>query len=105
MSNQSACAPSTRAARHRRSLRRPIVSLSAATTARRWLTKQDDTLHGPALLVSESFVVARLSGRDPIGQRVQFEPEGPWSTIVGVVGDVRYHSRATVRTGDLCPAV
>jgi predicted permease len=58
----------------------------------RWLSGQDDTPPGRSLLVSQSFAATRLGGLDPIGQRVHFEPDGPWSTIVGVVGDVRYHS-------------
>ena len=34
----------------------------------------------------------RRPDRDPIGQRVHFEPDGPSSTVVGVVGDIRQHS-------------
>jgi putative ABC transport system permease protein len=57
----------------------------------RWLSGEDDTPPGHSLLVSQSFATMRLGGLDPIGQRVHFEPDGPWSTIVGVVGDVRHH--------------
>jgi putative ABC transport system permease protein len=66
-------------------------ALGISLVAGRWLSAQDDTPPGRSLLVSESFVATRLAGLDPIGQRVQFEPDGPWSTIVGIVGDVRQH--------------
>src|SRR5262249_61600753 len=59
--------------------------------AGRWWIGQDDTPPELPLLVSESFAATRLSGLDQIGQRVHFEPDGPWSTIVGVVGDIRQH--------------
>jgi putative ABC transport system permease protein len=66
-------------------------ALGVPLLAGRWLTAQDDPPHGDSLLVSESFAATRLGGLDPIGQRVHFEPGGPWSTVVGVVGDVRQH--------------
>jgi len=50
-----------------------------------------------AVLVNESFAKRRFGGRSPIGARVRFGPqitEGQWSTIVGVVGDVRHTSLA-----------
>jgi putative ABC transport system permease protein len=59
--------------------------------AGRWLGGQDDTPPGRSLLVSQSFATTRLGGLNPIGQAVHFEPNGAWSTIVGVVGDVRHH--------------
>jgi hypothetical protein len=66
-------------------------ALGVPLLAGRWLSGQDDTPPGRTLLVSHSFATTRLSGLDPIGQRVHFEPDGPWSTIVGVVGDMRQH--------------
>jgi len=52
-----------------------------------------------AVLLSESFARRKFPGRDPIGQRVRIGPEigrpdGQWSTIVGVVGDVKQASLA-----------
>jgi putative ABC transport system permease protein len=66
-------------------------ALGVPLLAGRWLNGQDDSPRGGSLLVSQSFATTRLGGLDPIGQRVHFEPGGPWSTIVGVVGDVRHH--------------
>jgi putative ABC transport system permease protein len=51
-----------------------------------------------AVLINESFAARRFAGRDPIGQRVRIgpfnRPDGPWGTIVGVVGDVKQASLA-----------
>jgi putative ABC transport system permease protein len=53
-----------------------------------------DTAGQPgAAIVNESFARRFLGGRDPIGQRIRQggdNPEIPWLTIVGVVGDVRH---------------
>jgi predicted permease len=43
----------------------------------------------PVAVVNESFVRAFLSGREPLGSRVNFGGE-TWWTVVGVVGDVRH---------------
>jgi putative ABC transport system permease protein len=40
-------------------------------------------------VVSERLVRQLWPGSDPIGARVRVEPDKPWATIVGVVGDVR----------------
>jgi predicted lysophospholipase L1 biosynthesis ABC-type transport system permease subunit len=51
-----------------------------------------------AVLINESFAARRFAGRNPIGQRVRIgpfnRPDGPWGTIVGVVGDVKQSSLA-----------
>ena len=52
-----------------------------------------------AVLISESLANQKFPGQDPIGQRVQLGPSnGPWHTIVGVVGDVR---QASLSASDL----
>jgi predicted permease len=46
-----------------------------------------------AIIVSESFARRHLRNRDPLGQRIRQggdNPEIPWLTVVGVVGDVRH---------------
>jgi putative ABC transport system permease protein len=59
----------------------------------------DDRPNTPqAVLINESFAARRFAGRDPIGERVKIgpfnRPDGPWGTIVGVVGDVKQASLA-----------
>jgi predicted permease len=52
-----------------------------------------------AVVISESLANQRFPGQDPIGQRVQLGPsDGPWHTIVGVVGNVR---QASLSASDL----
>jgi putative ABC transport system permease protein len=59
----------------------------------RFLTVHDGAEDPPAVLVSESLARIRFAGTDPIGRRIQLGTQqegGPWLTIAGVVGDVRY---------------
>jgi putative ABC transport system permease protein len=52
------------------------------------LLTRADTEAAPAAVVSETFARRRFGGRDAIGRRLRFD-DGPWLTIVGIVGDVR----------------
>lgn len=48
-----------------------------------------------AAVLNESFAKRRFPGLDPIGQRLHVgRDDGPWFTIVGVVGDVKHTSLA-----------
>ena len=48
-----------------------------------------------AVVISESLAKHRFGDQEPIGQRVKLGPsDGPWHTIVGVVGDVKQTSLA-----------
>jgi putative ABC transport system permease protein len=51
-----------------------------------------------AVVINESFAARRFAGREPLGARVRIgpfnRPDGPWGTIVGVVGDVKQASLA-----------
>ena len=52
-----------------------------------------------AIVISESIADRRFRGQDPIGRRMRVGPEidrrdGPWHTIVGVVGNVKQTSLA-----------
>jgi len=52
-----------------------------------------------AVLINESFASRKFPGQDPIGQRLHIGPnDGPWYTIVGVVGDVKQTSLAVNQT-------
>jgi len=55
------------------------------------LTDQDREGAPLVALISQGFARRVLGGEDPVGQRIKFGgPEGPWATIVGVVGDVHH---------------
>jgi putative ABC transport system permease protein len=48
-----------------------------------------------AVLINEAFARRSFGDRDPIGQRLHLGPDdGPWQTVVGVVGDVKQTSLA-----------
>jgi predicted permease len=59
---------------------------------------ESDRFDDPGVIaVNEAFARRHYPDRDPIGRRVQsgnFDPEGNWLTIVGVVGDVVYEAGA-----------
>ncbi len=63
----------------------------------RGITERDRTDSEPVLLVSRSAALAFWGGADPIGSRVRVgDPDnGPWRTVVGVVGDVRHLDAAS----------
>src|SRR5258706_2660535 len=48
-----------------------------------------------AVVISESLARAKFPGKEPIGQRLRAGPPNrPWSSVVGVVGDIRQASLA-----------
>ncbi len=52
-----------------------------------------------AMVINESFAKRAFPGTDPIGKRLHIGPaNGPWYTIVGVVGDVKQQSLAMGET-------
>jgi putative ABC transport system permease protein len=59
-----------------------------------------DTAHSPpVVLISESLANSKFQDGDPIGQRLRLGAnDGPWCTVVGVVGDVRQTSLAVSQT-------
>ena len=63
-------------------------AMAIPVLAGRAFEESDSTQSQPVAIVSRSFVVAYLDGRDPVGLRFQFGPAGE-RAIVGVVGDVR----------------
>jgi putative ABC transport system permease protein len=59
----------------------------------RLLNEYDTANTSPVVLISESLARSIFQDADPIGQRLRLGAnDGPWSTIVGVVGDVKQAS-------------
>ena len=59
----------------------------------RLLNEHDTANSPPVVLISESLARNKFQDEDPIGQRLRLGGSaGPWSTIVGVVGDVKQTS-------------
>ncbi len=66
-------------------------ALSIPVIEGRVFTPQD-TMQAPrAVVISERLARTHFPGQSPIGLRLKpGDPEGPWYTVVGVVGDVRH---------------
>jgi len=68
----------------------------------RLLDESDRADAPPSFLISESLAIQTFATADPIGQRVRFGPDSdgsrPWGTVVGVVGDVKQQSLASLNT-------
>jgi putative ABC transport system permease protein len=61
----------------------------------RLLDAHDTAAGQAAVVINESFARRRFGAADPSGRRLRFGPDqGPWFTIVGVVGDVKQTSLA-----------
>ena len=65
----------------------------------RALDAHDRTGAPLAVVISETLARRRFSGVDPVGQRMRIGPaDGPWFTVVGVVGDVKQGSLNATNT-------
>lgn len=65
----------------------------------RLLNAHDTANSPPVVLISESLARGQFQDQDPIGQRLRLGAnDGPWSTIVGVVGDVKQTSLTASQT-------
>jgi putative ABC transport system permease protein len=61
----------------------------------RLLNEHDVADAPPAVLISESLAKSKFPDQDPLGQRLRIGPnDGPWNTVVGVVGNVKQTSLA-----------
>lgn len=65
----------------------------------RLLNAHDTADTPPVVLISESLARSKFQDQDPIGQRLRLGGnDGPWSTIVGVAGDVKQTSLTVSQT-------
>ena len=49
----------------------------------------------PVVIVNQAFANRFFAGKDAIGQQLRKNPDAPWSTVVGVVQDIRNESLET----------
>jgi putative ABC transport system permease protein len=56
----------------------------------RAFTESDDLDAAPVSIISESVARRYWPGQNPIGKRLKFLAEYPWTTVVGVTADTRY---------------
>ena len=65
----------------------------------RLLNEHDTANTPPVVLISESLARSKFQNEDPLGQRLRLGAnDGPWSTVVGVVGDVKQTSLTSDQT-------
>jgi predicted permease len=69
--------------------------------AGREFTDLDTDQSPPAVIISETMARSLFApGVDPLGKRIRLgtsSPDGPWLTIVGIAGDVRYRELQDIR--------
>jgi putative ABC transport system permease protein len=53
------------------------------------LPELTDSISNRMVVVNRSMAEKYWPGADPVGRRIRFGNDGPWITVVGVVGDVR----------------
>jgi predicted permease len=58
----------------------------------RGFTAADGPEAAPVVVINEAMARRVFGSEDPIGQHVRMgpNPSGPWSTVVGVIGDIRH---------------
>ena len=70
-----------------------VEAMSIPLRRGRLLDEHDTADNSPAVLISESLAKSKFRDEDPIGQRLRIGPnDGPWNTVVGVVGNVKQTS-------------
>ncbi|HXO40764.1 MAG TPA: FtsX-like permease family protein, partial [Thermoanaerobaculia bacterium] len=68
-----------------------LATMRIPLLAGRAFTAGDRAGSPAVVLVNRTFAQRVWPGREPLGRRVRLgDPDGPWRTVVGVVGDVRH---------------
>jgi predicted permease len=67
-----------------------FATMGIPTIAGDGLPEVADSLSGGKVVINRTLAAQYWPGEDPIGRRIRlFNPEGPWLTVSGIVGDVR----------------
>jgi predicted permease len=68
-----------------------FAAMSIPLIAGRYFTEADDSNAGKPIIINQRFAQLYFAHRNPLGGRIRQE-DNQWSTIVGVVADVRHSS-------------
>jgi len=80
-------------AEFRRSVFDYFATMGIPVRRGRAFTAQDGPNAPPVCVINEAMARQMFPGEDPVGKRIKFgTTDGPWSTIVGVIGDIRHSS-------------
>jgi predicted permease len=76
----------------RRAMHDYFVAMGIPIKRGRGFTAEDGPNAPPVVIVNEAMARRVFGTDDPIGQHVRMgpNPSGPWSTVVGVIGDIRH---------------
>ena len=76
----------------RRAMHDYFVTMGIPIKRGRGFTAEDGPNAPPVVVVNETMARKVFGSDDPIGQHVRIgpNPSGPWSTVVGVIGDIRH---------------
>jgi predicted permease len=76
----------------RRAMHNYFSAMGIPIVKGRGFSLEDGPMAPPIVVINQTMARRLFGGEDPIGQRVRMGPgpSGPWSTIVGVIGDVRH---------------
>jgi putative ABC transport system permease protein len=76
----------------RRAMHDYFVAMGIPIKRGRGFTAEDGPNAPPVVVVNEAMARRVFGTDDPIGQHVRMgpNPSGPWSTVVGVIGDIRH---------------
>ncbi|HEX8144061.1 MAG TPA: ABC transporter permease [Pyrinomonadaceae bacterium] len=68
-----------------------FLTIGAPLVRGRMFTERDDENAPRVAIINESAARHRWGGEDPVGKRVSLDNGATWTTIVGVVGDVKQY--------------
>lgn len=76
----------------RRAMHDYFAAMAIPIVRGRGFTHEDGPTAPPVAVINETMARRLFPGQDPLGQRVRMgpNPSGAWTTIVGVIGDVRH---------------
>jgi putative ABC transport system permease protein len=76
----------------RRAMHNYFGAMGIPITRGRNFTADDGPTAPPVAVINEAMARRIFPDQDPLGQRVRMgpNPSGPWTTIVGVIGDIRH---------------
>ncbi len=76
----------------RRSMHNYFSAMGIPIVKGRGFSLDDGPTAPPIVVINQTMARRLFANEDPIGQRVRMGPSGtgPWSTIVGIIGDIRH---------------
>ena len=76
----------------RRAMHNYFTAMGIPIRRGRGFTAEDGPNSAPTVIVNEAMARRVFGQEDPIGQHIRTgpNPSGPWSTVIGVIGDIRH---------------